>query len=240
MSGSATFFLTTLVFEGQNFATAPVLSGRSAPAGARSSLLNQFNMLLQQSNDTGDQLLAPSPEDLASFSAFLSQPQTGLMRLLPRETYDGYLTIRGGGAYYSFARQTHEYGYGSDLSLEQGYLSVGFAGADFGFLTSLGNVPIESVALNTPAVQYLASFSAPTNLSDARAEQQRAGTGFSTGGYNYIDSLKAASSTTFALRSICYNNSDVLVAFRIVRFDTDGSAIVVWKILQSIAVPKLQ
>jgi hypothetical protein len=197
-------------------------------------------MLLRQLKDTGDQLLAPSAEDLASFSGFLSKPQTGLMRLLPRETYDGHLTMRGGGAYYSFTRQTHEYGYGSDLSLEQGYLSVGFAGADFGFLTSLGDVPIDGVALDTPAVQYLASFSAPTNLSDARAQQERAGTGFSAGGFNYIDRLKAASSATFALRSICYNTSDVLVAFRIVRFDTDGSAIVVWKILQTFTLPRLQ
>jgi hypothetical protein len=49
VSASSSFYLTTLVFEGQNFATAPVLPGRSEPAGYRNDLLNQFNLLLQQS-----------------------------------------------------------------------------------------------------------------------------------------------------------------------------------------------
>jgi hypothetical protein len=240
LTGSVAFYLTTLVFDGQNFATAPVLPGRSEPADARGILLNQFTSIQQQSKIIADQLLPPSTEDLSAFAAFLSQPQTGLMRLMPRETYDGYLTIRGGGAYYSFARVTHEYGYGSDIGLEQGYLSVGFAGADFGFLTNLGDVPIDGISLDTPAVQYLATFSPPTNLADARVQQQRAGTGFTSGGYYYVDDMRATASTTFAVRSICYNASDVLVAFRVVRFDTDGSAIVAWKILQKLAVPKLQ
>lgn len=240
MTGSVAFYLTTLVFDGQNFATAPVLPGRSEPADARGILLNQFTSIQQQSKIIADQLLPPSTEDLSAFATFLSQPQTGLMRLMPRETYDGYLTTRGGGAYYSFTRLTHEYGYGSDIGLEQGYLGVGFAGADFGFMTNLGDVPIDGITPSTPAVQYLATFSPPTNLADARVQQQRAGTGFTSGGYYYVDDMRATASTTFALRSICYNASDVLVAFRVVRFDSDGSAIVAWKILQTFAVPRLQ
>ena len=239
LSGSSPFYVTTLAFEGQNFAIAPVLPGRSEPADDRGSLLNQYNSLLQQSLNLGDQLLPPSAEDLASFAGFLSQPQTGLIRLLPRETYDGHLTIRGGGAYYSFARLTHEYGYGSDIGLEQGYLSVGFAGADFGFLASLGNMSIDGVTLDDPAVQYLASFAAPTNLSDARVQQQRAGAGFSIGSYRYIDRMNAAQNT-YVLRSVCYGRSDLLVAFRVTRFDTDGSMILVWKLLRSFPVPQLQ
>jgi hypothetical protein len=239
VTGSSPFYLTTLQFEGQTYTTTPVLPGRSQPASSRGSLINQFNKLIQQSKDLGDQLLAPAPEDLAAFAAFLSQPQTGLIRLLPRETYEDYLNIRGGGAYYSFARLTHEYGYGSDIELELGYLSVGFAGADFGFLTNLGDVPIDTVTTSTPAVQYLASFTTPTNEPDARIQQQRAGTGFTVGSYSYIDRMKATQSTSYAVRSVCYRDSDVLVAFRVVRFDADGSAILVWKVLQTFPVPPL-
>jgi len=240
LTGSVGFYLMTLGFDGQNFATMPVLAGRSQPADARGVLLNQFTSIQQQSKIIADQLLPPSTEDLSSFAAFLSQPQTGLMRLMPREIYDGYLTARGGGAYYSFSRLTHEYGYGSDIGLEQGYLSVGFAGADFGFLTNLGNVPIDEITLGTPALQYLATFSPPTNLADARVQQQRAGTGFTDGGFSYVDRMRATASTTYALRSISYHASDVLVVFRVVRFDTDGSVIVAWKILHTFAVPDLQ
>ena len=240
LSGSSPFFLTSLVFEGPSFATVPILAGRTVPAGSRASLLNQFNLLVAQTKETGDQLLPPGAEDLALFADFLRQPRTGLIRLLPRETYDGFLTVRGGGAYYSFGRLTHEYGYGSDLELQQGHLSVGFAGADFGFLTSLGDVPIDSVTSDHPAVQYLASFVAPANLADARAQQQRAEAGFTIGAYSYIDRLKAFAASSYALRSINYNTSDVLVAFRVVRFDTDGSAILVWKLLRTYPVPRLE
>src|SRR6185369_12527837 len=64
--------------------------------------------------------LAPAPEDQSAYADFLGQPETGLIRLLPREKFDPIgntksgMTIRGGGAYYSFARLTHEYG-GSDI-----------------------------------------------------------------------------------------------------------------------------
>lgn len=240
ISGSSSISLVTLLFEGQGFSTAPVLPGRPGLADYRNSLFNEINGLMQQLTEKQDDFLAPAPDDLASFAGFLSQPQTGMIRLLPRETYDGHLTIRGGGAYYSFAHLTHEYGYGSDLELYNGYLSVGFAGADFGFLTSLGDMPIDAVSLDTPAVQYLASFTAPTNEPDARVQQQRAGAGFSVGSYNYVDRMRASQATTYGLRSISYGTSDVLVAFRVVRFDTDGSAILVWRLLKSFPVPQLQ
>ncbi len=42
------------------------------------------------------------------------------------------------------------------------------------------------------------------------------------------------------LQSLCLENSDVLVVSRIVRFDADGSAIVVWKLLKSYPVPHIQ
>jgi hypothetical protein len=95
--------------------------------------------------------LAPADQDREAFSSFLTQPGTGITRLMPREHFDGVLLTRGGGAYYSFASQEHAYGFGSDLSLERGQLKVGFAGADFGFLTKLGDIPIESVTPDTSA-----------------------------------------------------------------------------------------
>ena len=60
------------------------------------------------------------------------------------------LTISGGGAYYSFTRLTHEYGYWLATSTwMQGWLSTGFAGADYGILTTLGDVPLENITVGT-------------------------------------------------------------------------------------------
>src|SRR5688572_5987538 len=95
-------------------------------------------------------LLAPSTEDRIAFTTFLRGDNTGLIRLLPREVYnrgsyrkEKELKIPGGGAYYSFANLTHAYGRGSDIELQNNNLSVGFAGADYGTLTNIGDTPLE-------------------------------------------------------------------------------------------------
>jgi hypothetical protein len=158
--------------------------------------------------------------------------------IAPRGLYDQLLAITGGGAYFSFADLTHEYGYGSDLELQQGSFGVGFAGYDFGFLTNLGDVPIEGIGSSHPGLQYLNSYVPPTNDAEIRAEQQRSGTGFTVGTYYYRGRLPAKVLNTYGLRSIVYGRSDVLVVFRVVRFDSDGSTMLVWKKLATFPVPQ--
>jgi len=187
-------------------------------------------------------LLAVSAEDRSAYSEFLSQPDTGIIRLMPREKFDSYgsgksgLTINGGGAYYSFARLTHEYGQGSDIALEQGYLKVGFAGADYGMLIRLEGVAVEDVSSELPGAMFLANYKAATTEPDARIEQRR----FL---YNadpvYKQRVKVEIGATYLLRSINFERSDLLVALKVVRQDTEGSVIIAWKLLQKYPVPKL-
>src|SRR5438876_8038021 len=61
--------------------------------------------------------LALSEQDRSYYAALLAQPNTGLIRLLPRDNsrsafaYTGPRpAIRGDGAYYSFHYRSHEYG----------------------------------------------------------------------------------------------------------------------------------
>jgi hypothetical protein len=51
--------------------------------------------------------------------------------------------------------------------------------------------------------------------------------------------LPLRSNSTYLVRSINYSDSDVLVAFRVVRVDTDGSAILLWKSLATFAIPQI-
>ena len=213
--------------------------GARAQLQDRSGLQAKMESLRAQIRAKEKVFLAPSAEDLAAFAGFLRQPDTGMARLMPRETYDGKLLIRGGGAYYSFARLTNEYGYGSDIGLEQGQLRVGFAGADFGFLTSLGDLAIDSVTVEHPGVSYLAEFKTPSAEPDARDQYRRAGTGFEVDGFTYRSFLPASLNTTYALRSVDYGASDLLVAFRVTRQDADGSLTLVWTILKRFPVPQL-
>jgi len=45
--------------------------------------------------------------------------------------------------------------------------------------------------------------------------------------------------TTYLLRSIDYGTSDVLVAFRVFRKDSDGGLIIAWKLLNKFPKPEL-
>jgi hypothetical protein len=189
-------------------------------------------------------VLAVADSDRAEFAAFLSQPQTGVIRLLPREVYDGNskrrLAIRGSGSYYSFVGKTHEYGRGSDIALEQNNLSVGFAGADYGLLLNLGNISLDQVASDHPATRALMDYTPPIKEADMRAEFRKLWKGIELSGFNFTSRVPAKVSNTYLLRSISTDESDIMVVFRVVRKDTDESLILVYKVLKTFPVPKME
>lgn len=230
----------------------PFHASATAQSENRSKTVKEIASLRKQLDEKEKLFLSPSAEDLAAFAEFLKQPNTGLIRILPRGLYEDRLTIRGGGAYYSFTRLTHEYGNGSDIELqrvptnefvappiaEQNF-QVGFAGADYGFIVTLGNVPLEKVTLDHDGVKFLVDYDPPSAEPQARSESRRARDGVGKNGYSYKSVVPAFASYTYALRSINYNTSDVLVAFRVVRKEIDGSVVILWKRLKRFSRPDL-
>lgn len=146
--------------------------------------------------------------------------------------------VRGGGAYYSFTQKTHEYGYATDLSLEKGEFSTGFYGANYGFLTDLGDVPLESIDLNTPTVIPLATYKPANYDADARLEQRRFSLGADIDGVKVTRLLPMRLNSTYLLRAVNYDESDVLVAFKVVEIDSDGSPLILWKRLKRYSTPQ--
>jgi hypothetical protein len=219
----------------------PLLGGGArAQTNERAKAAAEIESLREQIKAREAVLLAPAAEDQARYAEFLAQADTGLVRLLPREKWDYKLSTRGGGAFYSFARLTHEYGYGSDIMLEQGEFAVGFAGADFGMMVNLGDVPFESVTGETDGVKFLYDYRAPAAEKEARATHMSTYDGVHSGEWVYKSRLPAEAGRTYALRSINYNTSDVLVAFRVVRKDDDGSMVLLWKLLKKFPKPVLE
>ncbi len=231
------------------FAAALFIAGCSLIAlgqtESRGDLLKDIETKQADLANLEKKFLAPSDEDRAANAEFLAHPDTGLIRLLPREVYDSYvnkkaaLTVRGGGSYYSFTLQTHDYGNATDIGLEQGSLKVGFAGADYGMLAKLDGARLEDISTELPGVMFLAKYSAVSGEPGARVEQRRFGTGTTIDGMSFKERLPVEVGATYVLRSINYSESDVLVALRVVRQDTDGSIIIAWKLLQKYPVPKL-
>jgi hypothetical protein len=174
--------------------------------------------------------------------------------------------INGGGAYFSFYYRTHEYGRGSDLELSRralgpalrsdddhdplrppgeglpsvGEFSVGFAGADYGMLTNLGNVPVESINLDDASLAFLLNYRPPRPEPQARCEFRRFHTGVQADGRVYKSRLPIKTGDTFLLRSIVYDTYDVLVAFQVVRQESDGSVTIAWKLLKKFGRTNLE
>jgi len=219
----------------------------SAQSSVREDQLQQIQTKSSELQMLETQFLAPAEEDLTAYADFLRQPDTGLIRLLPREIYDREndknnqkrLSLRGGGAYYSFTRRTHEYGFGSDISLESNYLSVGFAGADYGILLKVGNLPLQEISLEHASTHFLSNYKAPTEESEARSEYRKFAPGTTVDGTLYQSKLPVELNSTYLLRSINYSRADVLVAFSVVRRDDDGSITIVWKLLRKYSRPVL-
>jgi len=211
----------TKIFVAIGFVLSLSLSAFSvfAQTESRDDILKKIESKRAELATLEKQFLAPSAEDQATHAEFLNQPDTGLIRLLPREKYDTAnlkeekksITIPGGGAYYSFARLTHEYGYGSDIELDKGMLISGFTGGHSGSLINLGDIPLETVSLETPAARELA------NVSNKKSSQSQ---------------VPLKLNSTYLLRSVDSAPSDVLVAFKVVRIDSDESAIILWKLLK--------
>jgi hypothetical protein len=210
-----------------------------AQGESRDDVIKQIETKRAELTVLEKKLLVPSEEDRTAYAGFMGTHDKGLIRLLPREVYDGMLAIRGGGSYYSFLALTHDYGRGSDIGLEQGFLKVGFAGADYGMLLNVGDVPLEEINTEHPSVRFLAAYSAVLEEPQARAEQRRFGGGTNIDGVPYSERVRAQVKATYIVRSINYSESDVLVAFRVLRKDHDGSLIIAWKMLKEFSVPDL-
>jgi hypothetical protein len=178
----------------------------------------------ETSNPSPNQGVLTNLVDLPSIN-----PNTGRTRARARD----------GGAYYSFTRLTHAYGYGSDLSLERGQFQVGFAGVNYGFLTNLGDVPLETVDLDTPAAKLLEEYIPAEKELDARSEHRRFGQGVTIDGLTVKSSLPMRLNSTYLLRAINYDQADVLVAFRVVEIDSDGTPLILWKRLKRFSTPLL-
>src|SRR5215475_15684561 len=72
-------------------------SSASAQTNDRAQAVAEFEDLSGKMRALDNSLLVVSAEDKEAFADFLKQPDTGLIRLLPREKYDMKLSIRGGG-----------------------------------------------------------------------------------------------------------------------------------------------
>lgn len=192
--------------------------------------------------DEQKSLLKASPQDEASFAKFLSHSNTGIIRLLPREKYDHtvQMPLKGGGAYYSFSKLSHEASPWSDIKFQEGRLHVGVNELTLGVITMLKDAPLENLDLDNPAVKFISQLALPANYADYQDHVLKHRSGFQADGNTYHSVLPAQLNVTYLLRSTIYNRADSVIAFRLLRRDSDGGVTLLWKLLNKLPVKKLK
>ena len=196
-------------------------------------------------------LLVPSPELQQQFAAFLQLPDTGLIRMYPplRRRVISVTDLATGrrpgfGMYaslYSFSKEKHGNGLNgyvdprlgwAELKLINGRFITGFTGEALGVLVTLGDVPLETVTPDSFGVTGLTNITPPADYFEAASLSRRNRAGFDLQRFRYGRSLPVAENMTYALRSTSNKRADVLVGFRVVRVEENGSLTLIWRKLK--------
>jgi hypothetical protein len=200
--------------------------------------------------DAQKRRLYPSATEKATFAAMLRESGTGMTRLLPfcdvdprvvdvrGSCADGLPRIPGRGAFYSFKSEDHEAKAYSDLMLNDNEFRVGFADRAVGTMTTLGDVPLEDLTLQSSAVAPLLLLAPAKTLDEMVRIYEQSRTVLASAHHAYGTAAPAQLNTTYVLRSTAYNPNgrkptDVIVAFRVTRQDADGSVTILWKQLRT-------
>ena len=217
----------------------------------RAQLANEINQLgLKLSNEPNSSALlqsalererlylAPSPDDMRIHSRLLADPAYGIFRLLPREVFDtnSRMISRGGGAYYSFSTLEHEYTSATDIEFGNGTLVAGLNGTSLGAFVLVPDLSIEAID-GHPAIEALASFAPSTSVEGARDQYRSLQRGLTLGSFSAVGRAPVTLGTVYLLRSILYEESDTIVALTPTRIDSDGSLIIVWRLIKRLEPP---
>jgi hypothetical protein len=171
---------------------------------------------IQRSLDT--RLLTPPEEAWTGFEELRSRTDAGLARLLHIKQFDGVVSPRGGGAYWSFSKRSNSYDEWPQLQLQQESFGSGFYGGTVGFVVRLDRAKL--LALREDDVP--AELKLPAEEMHARRDKR--------------ERPKAEAGGVYVVRAVMNDACDVLAAFQVVSLDAYGATIA-WRMLKEYEVP---
>lgn len=212
--------------------------------------------------------------DIERYSKFLAGPNTGIVKLFPYFECVADKVIRVDGDCKSFVPESSDFSfrtvtYTNHLYHDIGYQRSGLVTDAFfsqGMITTLGDLPIETVDQNTTGVSFLLNYVPETRAETARRSLKAFDKGLTVGGARYSRSAEPVENMTYALRVIAYKvgnslppithsstmldvklkslemdtRDDIIVVFKIVRVDADRGLTIVWKELDRREAPKIR
>jgi hypothetical protein len=203
------------------------------------------------------QLIAPAEADKSRYADFLRLPDTEITKILNAsclEIGDVELSagcksgIPGYGRFYSFNHKRHLPSKLSNIQLVKGW----FAATGFltqGIIVSLGEVDIREISLQSEGVKFLAAFVPAETSSGAEKQAEKIKSGIEAFSFVYKQAEKVKENTVYAIRSISYRSkiktasfdkrTDIIVIFKVLSREKDGSVVIIWRRLQSKDAPKI-
>jgi hypothetical protein len=168
--------------------------------------------------------------------------------------------VEGHGRYFSFRKNVYvDYDLADVGFKDNRFFSLGAFSQ--GVLAVLGDVGIEDISLTSKGVDFLADFTPSANIEVVVKESKQFEEGLKAGGINYQKVVDAEKDKTYILRVVAYNpyypapklnnkssfiyplgydvRDDIVVAFRVVEKNDDGSVVLLWKELKRTEAPKI-
>lgn len=212
--------------------------------------------------------LQPDPSDLEKHERFLAAPRTGIFRLMPDIGCTENVNVIKADAvclnyipessYYSFREKEHTIEILADLRLRNGFLITDGIFAQ-GMLVNLGEVELENIVSTSDGLKFMTSFSPNPLGSEAQKQFLLLMRGVKVGKYEYKKAVPMVENATYALRVVAYKGNifrnlgsyrfdllagdkrmDLMLAFRVIRKESDGSITLLWKEIERREAPRLE
>jgi hypothetical protein len=237
------------------------------PNRVRTNISQQAFPGSRQLSESDKLLVAPETEFRAGYRDFLKQAKTGLLRLLADKCAGGQSNAAGCrastlpdyGSAYSFRRGEYQWQEWADLWLNDDFF-VSDAVFGQGWLVLLGDVEIENLTLTAKEAGFLSSITPANTLESAETQYQQSVTGIEEGKLLCRKFVPVLENAAYLLRSVAYRGKfikyeqgimpmdmtkgdtreDIIVAFRVLRKDADGSVTIVWKELSRKSAPEIK
>ncbi len=216
-------------------------------------------------------LIAVDDKLLEKYSAFLKQPNTGIVKLLSFQenklavndvrTQSAFPNIPGSGTYYSFVKRNHIADEWAQIRLYDSVFLPAYSemkrttiassggaaqsftytsGNEFAVFAELGNMPLENVNLEHPALKFLLDFLPPKDTIELANQRKILRTGIVKDNLRFQGGALSKTDTTYAMRSINYKKTDAVYIFRVINQSNDGSVLLLWKQLKSFSPNELK
>lgn len=208
--------------------------------------------------------IAINREDVNKYHELLNGSDTGIVRLhdfsnckLNKKNCAQGLV--GQGSSYSFQNNVYTDKLVADILFENASFHIEGLNT-LGFISNLGNLPLDSSNLTTAGIKEMAEFEPSSQLAEAESHVAAARNGFQVGNFIYKTSLSLKEESTYVFRSIVFRvisktqntnrtdsngkresrRRDIIVVFRVIRKHKDGSISLLWKKLQDKESPTIE